>query len=124
MNEKQPIVGDLTAIPAAIRRQHLAAIPEIFQAVQRVQELPDGFAFQFHNQPGRFMALANFIEYEQLRRYFHPHRPGLGLGSGRMAAGSLRPAWRGRCAGRRGDYPGRAALALRSKPLANHNGQA
>lgn len=65
-NEEQPIACDLTAIPAGARAQHLAAIPEMFRAVQDVQELPNGYAFQFQNEPGRFMALANFMEYEQL----------------------------------------------------------
>ena len=65
-NEEQPFVCDLTAIPAEVREQHLAAIPEIFQAAQEVKELANGYAFKFENEPGRFRSLANFIEYEQL----------------------------------------------------------
>jgi hypothetical protein len=66
MNDHQPLVCDLTAIPADARQQHLASIPELFGAVQAVQELPDGYAFRFDNEPGRFLALANFVEHEQL----------------------------------------------------------
>ena len=68
MNKKkeQAIVCDVTAIPAKVREQHLASIPEIFQAAQDIQELPNGYAFKFQNEPERFKTLANFIEYEQL----------------------------------------------------------
>ena len=65
-HEDQPFFCDLTAIPADKREKHLAAIPAIFQAAQDVKELPNGLAFQFQNEPGRFRSLADFIEYEQL----------------------------------------------------------
>lgn len=65
-NEERAFVCDLTAIPAEVREQHLAAAPKIFQAAQDVQDLPNGYAFKFQNEPGRFKSLANFIEYEQL----------------------------------------------------------
>jgi hypothetical protein len=65
-NEEQPLVCDLTAIPAEVREQHLAALPAIFQAAQDVKELANGYAFKFQNEPGRFKSLANFVEYEQL----------------------------------------------------------
>lgn len=65
-NEEQLFICDLTAIPAEARQQHLAATPEIFQAAQEVHELADGYAFKFRNEPGRFKALATFVEYEQL----------------------------------------------------------
>ena len=65
-NEEQPFVCDLTAIPAEVREQHLASLPKIFQAAQGVQELRNGYAFKFQNEPGRFKSLANFVEYEQL----------------------------------------------------------
>ena len=66
MNEKQTVACDLTAIPEEARQRHLATVPDIFAAVQEVQELPNGFAFRFANEPGRFMSLAKFVEYEQL----------------------------------------------------------
>ena len=66
MNQTPPIACDLTAIPASVREQHLSATPQIFQAAQEVQELPAGYAFRFLNEPGRFMALAQFVENERL----------------------------------------------------------
>lgn len=65
-HEEQPFFCDLTAIPADMREKHLTAVPAIFQAAQDVTELPNGLAFRFQNEPGRFRALANFVEYEQL----------------------------------------------------------
>ncbi len=66
MSERQTIACDLTAIPEEARQRHLATTPELFAAVQEVEELPNGYAFRFANEPGRFMALANFVAYEQL----------------------------------------------------------
>lgn len=66
MSEKQTVACDLTAIPEEARQRHLATVPEIFAAAQEVQELPNGFAFRYANEPGRFMSLAKFVEYEQL----------------------------------------------------------
>jgi hypothetical protein len=64
-NKNQPIVCDLTVFPADVRAELAASVPELFQAVQQVHELPDGYAFQFANEPGRFMALAHFVEHER-----------------------------------------------------------
>ena len=65
MSEKQPIACDLTVFPAAVREQMAATVPEMFLAVQEVQELPNGYAFQFPNVPGQFMTLAHFVEHER-----------------------------------------------------------
>ena len=64
--ENQPIVCDLTAIPAAVREQHVINAPKIFQAAQEVQELPNGYVFRLPNESGMFMALAQFVENERL----------------------------------------------------------
>lgn len=63
--EDQPIICDLTAIPAAGREQHILNSPRIFQAAQEVHELPNGYAFQLPNEPGMWLALANFVEHER-----------------------------------------------------------
>jgi len=63
--EEQLIVCDLTVFSTDTRRQMAAAVPDMFKAVQKVQELPDGYAFQFPNEPGMFMTLANFVEHER-----------------------------------------------------------
>ena len=61
-----PIVCDLSAVSAADRERMLSAVPALFQAVQAVHALPDGYAFRFANEPGRLLALAEFIEHERL----------------------------------------------------------
>ena len=66
MNENQPIACEGTAIPASDRDQHLATVTQIFQAVQEVRELSNGYAFKLPNEPGMFMMLANFVENERL----------------------------------------------------------
>src|SRR5215211_6023896 len=65
-NENQPLACDLTAIPASVREEHVVTAPQLFALAQEVQELPDGFAIRFENEPGRFMAIANFVENERL----------------------------------------------------------
>jgi hypothetical protein len=48
-----------------VRKEHVTVGLQIFQAAQEVQELPNGYAFRFANEPGMFMALANFVENER-----------------------------------------------------------
>ena len=64
--ESQSLACDLTAIPATSREEHILTAPQLFQTVQEVRELPNGYAFQFLNQPGKFMAIAKYIENERL----------------------------------------------------------
>lgn len=64
-NKEQPIICDLTVFSAETRAQIAASMPEMFQAVQKAQELSYGYAFQFPNEPGMFMTLANFVEQER-----------------------------------------------------------
>ena len=64
-HEEQPNMCDLTVFSAETRAQIAADMQDVFKDVQKAQELPDGYAFQFRNEPGRFMALANFVEHER-----------------------------------------------------------
>ena len=64
-NEPTPIACDLTVFPADTRQQLAATIPDMFQGMQKLRELPDGYALQFPNEPGMFMTLANFVEHER-----------------------------------------------------------
>jgi hypothetical protein len=66
MSENPSLACDLTAIPASEREEHVVAAPLLFKTAQEVQELPDGFAIRFPNEPGKFMEIANFIESERL----------------------------------------------------------
>jgi hypothetical protein len=61
----QPTICDLTVFSTEARQQMAAAILDLFQAAQQAQELPDGYAFQFPNESGMFLALANFVEHER-----------------------------------------------------------
>ena len=65
-NENQPLVCDLTAIPASDREEHLTTAPQLFQEAREIQELPTGYAIRFQNETGRFAAIAKYIENEQL----------------------------------------------------------
>lgn len=61
----QPIVCDLTVFQVGEREQMAATVPVLFQAVQRANELNDGYAFQFPNEPGMWLSLAQFVENER-----------------------------------------------------------
>jgi len=65
-NENQSLACDLTAIPASDREGHVVTSSQLFATAQEVQELTDGYAIRFSNQPGNFMAIARFIENERL----------------------------------------------------------
>lgn len=65
-NENQSLACDLTAIPSSVREEHVMIAPQLFAMAQEVQELPDGFAIRFLNEPGNFMSIAKFIENERL----------------------------------------------------------
>lgn len=64
--DTQPLACDLTAIPSDVREEHVITAPQLFALAQEVQELPKGYAIRFANEPGKFMAIAKFIENERL----------------------------------------------------------
>lgn len=66
MSQDQSLACDLTAIPADVREEHAVTAPQLFETAQEVQELPNGFAICFLNEPGKFMEIAKFIENESL----------------------------------------------------------
>jgi hypothetical protein len=66
LNETQSLACDLTAIPSTIREEHVMSAPQLFAAAEEVQDLPNGFAIRFVNEPGRFLSIARFIENERL----------------------------------------------------------
>jgi hypothetical protein len=65
-NKNQPLACDLTAIPASAREEHITTAPQLFEVAQEIQELPTGYAIRFQNEPGRFAAVAKYIENERL----------------------------------------------------------
>src|SRR3990172_1036265 len=64
--ENQTLACDLTAIPSSVREEHIVTAPQLFQTAQEVQELSNGYTFRFLNEPGKFMAIAKYIENERL----------------------------------------------------------
>lgn len=66
-NQSDPptIVCDVTAIPADAREQHVRNAPRIFQAVEEIRELADGYEFRLPNEGGMWLALATFVENER-----------------------------------------------------------
>lgn len=64
--EPQPLTCDLTAISVSEREEHIVTAPQLFQTAQAVRELPNGYAFRFLNEPGKFLAVAKYIENERL----------------------------------------------------------
>jgi len=64
--DNQTLACDLTAIPASDREEHILTAPQLFQTAQEVQELPNGYAIRFLNEPGKFLAFAKYIENERL----------------------------------------------------------
>jgi hypothetical protein len=64
--ENRSLFCDLTAIPADAREEHIVTAPQLFQRVQEVRELPNGYTFGFLNEPGGLLAIAKYIEYERL----------------------------------------------------------
>jgi hypothetical protein len=66
VNETESLACDLTAIPATVREEHVMSAPQLFAAAEEVQDLRNGFAIRFINEPGRFLSIARFIENERL----------------------------------------------------------
>jgi hypothetical protein len=66
INENQSLACDLTAIPASVREEHIVTAPQLFATAQEVQELDNGYAIRFLNEPNKFMSIAKFIENERL----------------------------------------------------------
>ena len=64
--ENQALACDLTAIPSAVREEHIRTAPQLLQTAQEIQELSNGYAIRFLNEPGKFMAIAKYIENERL----------------------------------------------------------
>jgi hypothetical protein len=56
----------MSAFDPAERKRHLAAIEEVFGAVEEIRELPDGYAFRLPGEAAWVMKAADFITKERL----------------------------------------------------------
>lgn len=63
---ESPFACNMSAIPSSERSQHLAAIEEVFGAVQEIRELPDGYAFRLPGETAWLMKVADFVARERL----------------------------------------------------------
>jgi hypothetical protein len=61
-----PFVCDMTALGPAQREQHIVTSGQLFQAVQEVRELPDGYAFRLPNDSATLLKAAEFVAGERL----------------------------------------------------------
>jgi hypothetical protein len=66
LDELSPFACDMTAIEPSERAGHLAAMRQVFQAVQSIEELPDGYRFRLPNETGVILKVAEFISKERL----------------------------------------------------------
>jgi hypothetical protein len=57
---------DMTAFTPSERQQHIAAISEVFGAVEEIRELLDGYAFRLPGQDSWVMKIADFLTKERL----------------------------------------------------------
>lgn len=66
IDKESPFACDMTAIPVDQRGAHLATINKLFQAVESVRELPDGYSFRLSNESSALLTAAEFIALERL----------------------------------------------------------
>jgi hypothetical protein len=59
-------VCNMSAIEPDQRKQHIATAREVFQAVQEIQELPNGYSFRLPNESTVLLKVAEFIMREKL----------------------------------------------------------
>ena len=64
--QESPFACDMTAFTPAERQEHIAAIGQVFGAVEDIQELSDGYAFRLPNETAMLLKLADFITKERL----------------------------------------------------------
>ncbi|HEX2203658.1 MAG TPA: hypothetical protein VHG91_10185 [Longimicrobium sp.] len=66
MTDALPFACDMSAIAPGERPLHLAAIRDVFGAVEAVEELPDGYAFRLPGDSATLARAADFIDKERL----------------------------------------------------------
>lgn len=63
---QSPIACDMSVLSPTQRQTHLATSRELFANVQAIKELPDGYEFQFAEDPCALKKLAEFVSLEKL----------------------------------------------------------
>ena len=57
---------NMTAIAPAERKEHIAAIEQVFGAVEEIREISAGYSFRVANETAMLLKLASFIAKERL----------------------------------------------------------
>ena len=63
---ESPFVCDMTALEPAQREWHGVTSGQLFQAVQEVRVLPEGYAFRLPNDSATLLKAAEFVAGERL----------------------------------------------------------
>ena len=63
---ESPFACNMTAFTPAERKEHIAAIGEVFGAVEEIQDRSDGYAFRLPSEASMLLKLADFIAKERL----------------------------------------------------------
>jgi len=66
MNSETPLACDMGVFTPAQREAHLQTTTELIQAVQRVQEVENGYELAFPNETELISRIAEFISNERL----------------------------------------------------------
>jgi hypothetical protein len=64
--KESPFACDMNAIAAEQRGAHLATMAKLFQSVERLRELPNGYAFRLPNKSEVLLTAVEFIALEWL----------------------------------------------------------
>lgn len=60
-----PIACDFTAIASEHREQHIATTHQLFELVEEVRELPNGYALRLPGDTATFLRAARFVAHER-----------------------------------------------------------
>ncbi len=60
-----PIACNLTALTPDQRQQHAALAAQLAEAVDAVEELPDGYAFRYHTDASTWQTVTTWVEWER-----------------------------------------------------------
>jgi hypothetical protein len=66
VKRESPFACNMHAIEPEMRPKHLETAHELFGAIRRIRELPNGYAFQLPNESDLLLKVAEFISLERL----------------------------------------------------------
>lgn len=61
--QESPFACNMAAFSPEERKTHIAAIAEVFGAVEEIRELPDGYSFRVKSETSMLLKLADFIAF-------------------------------------------------------------